>query len=82
MAQITAHSSAVTGETERRDWRMSCIWASCGSALIAARLTGRAKRSLGFTFTAAHLPVGSVGSAIPARLMVQMPTISSPSREW
>jgi predicted O-linked N-acetylglucosamine transferase (SPINDLY family) len=80
-ALARAHSSGVTVHTDRRDWRINCISARRGSALIAVSVTGRSNRTLGFTFTAAHLPVSSVGSVIPATLMVQMPTTSSPSRE-
>ena len=48
---------------------------------IIISVTGCGSLDFGFTFTAAHLPSGSVGSVIPATLTSQMPTISSPSRE-
>src|ERR1700739_1102581 len=40
---IVSKSRAVSGITERRDWRTSAIFLSCGSALISASVTGRGK---------------------------------------
>jgi hypothetical protein len=50
----TVHSSARTGVTDRRDCRSISSFASLGSALIAARVTGLASLSRGSTRTLAH----------------------------
>ena len=67
MAQITDHSSGLISATDRRDSLTSSQSANLGSALICLSVTGCGSLVLGLTFTAAHLPSGSVGSVMPAR---------------
>ncbi len=62
-SRITFHSSSVTGATDRRDWRMSSILASRGSALISLSVTGRANGWTGSTRTETQLE--SSGQAGP-----------------
>lgn len=75
---MCAYSASVSGETERRDWRIIAMPASAGSAFIVLRLTGRASFFTGATSTACHLPVSSVLSGAASRTISMMPTASSP----
>ena len=59
----TFHSSSLTGATDRRDWRISSILASRGSALISASVTGRANGLTGSTRT--EIQLESLGQAGP-----------------
>ncbi len=60
--QISFHSSAVTGDTDSRDWRSSAMFFSVPSALIAASVTGVFAAATGFTLTMTKRPVVSLGS--------------------
>ena len=61
ISRTTFHSSSRTGATDNRDWRMSSIFASLGSALISASVTGRCS---GFTgSTRARTQSGAFGRA-------------------
>jgi hypothetical protein len=58
-SRIASHSSSRTGATDSRDWRISSIFASFGSALIALRVTGPSGRT---GSTATDTQSGSFGS--------------------
>ena len=60
ICRILRHSSSRTGATDRRDWRISSIFASAGSALISASVTGRGSGRTGSTRTRTHS--GALGS--------------------
>src|SRR5581483_6081768 len=64
--RICFHSSSRTGETERRDSRISSILASFGSALISFSVTGPSGRT---GSTATETQSGSFGSGCASRVM-------------
>src|SRR5215813_8826174 len=57
-----AHSWAVTGCTDNREYLTSAISLSFGSALTAASVTGLGTGFTAFTSTALNTPFSSVGS--------------------
>src|SRR5438128_10019399 len=60
--QTKAHSWAVTGCTDNREYLTSAISLSFGSALTAASVTGLGTGFTAFTSTALNAPFSSVGS--------------------
>jgi hypothetical protein len=80
--RIAAHSVAVTGETESRDWRIIAMAASVGSAFIAARVTGRANARTGSNSTATNRPAGSEASGNASRATFATATTALSAPEW
>jgi hypothetical protein len=81
MRHTSAHSSGLTGCTERRAVRTSAIWASFGLALAAASDTGLGISHTARTSTHCHTPVSSLGSGWAVAHTSTMPTISLSSPE-
>ena len=67
MRQTSAHSSAVTGCTERRELMTSTILASFGLALAASSVTGFGTGATAFTSTHSHLPLSSLAIGMGER---------------
>ena len=61
--RMSRNSVAVTGITDKRDCRTSCIFFNFGSSLISRSETGRRKRLTGIRSTALQSPSLAVGSA-------------------
>src|SRR5690348_8746182 len=71
-SSTTSHSSSRTGATDRRDWRISSIFARRGSALISASVTGRGSAFTGSTRT--RTQSGAFGSGSASRVTRMIPT--------
>ena len=62
MRQTSAHSAAVTGCTDSREFLTSTMSASFGLSLAAANDTGFGMSATARTSTHFHTPVSSLGS--------------------
>src|SRR6185437_115060 len=80
ISRTTFHSSSRTGATDRRDWRISSIFESRGSALISASVTGRGRGFTGSTRT--DTQSGSFGSGCASRVMRMIPTTALSDMLW
>ena len=78
---MARHSSAETGDTDKRPCRTNVMSARLFSALIAARVTGVFTGISAFTSTMTKRPSLSLGSGWASLTISAMPTIAGPSPE-